>query len=125
MGLQTIRTSGSDESPPGRKGSFVLFSFSSISIRESRLFRSDSSEGVPGEGGQCSGFRARGVLGWALGSGGGSGMGGVPGLSLIGMKSVAGAMGGWGGLRYSTSRWTGWWIGGSEGGNAGGMGACW
>lgn len=122
MGLPSIRTSVSDESPPGRKGSFVLFSFSSISIRESRLFRSDSRVGVPGEGGPCFGVRAGGVLGWALGSGGGSGMGGVAGLFLTGLKSVAGAMEG---FRYSASRWTGWWNGDSEGGNAGCIGACW
>lgn len=53
MGLPSIRTSVS-ESRSARNGSFVLFSLRSISMRESRLLRSGSSVGEPGEG-QCSG----------------------------------------------------------------------
>lgn len=92
MGLPSIRTSVS-ESRWARKGSFVLFSLRSISIRESRLFRSESGVGEPGEG-QCSGVWGGGVVGWGSGSGGGSGIGGVSGLSLPGKKSVAAGAGG-------------------------------
>lgn len=53
-------------------------------MRESRLLRSGSCVGEPGEG-QCSGVCGGGVFGWGAGSGGGgSGVGGVSGLSLVG-----------------------------------------
>lgn len=60
-------------------------------MRESRLLRSGSCVGEPGEG-HCSGVRGGGVFGWGAGSGGGgSGIGGVSGLSLAGTYSGAAA----------------------------------
>lgn len=94
IGLPSMRTSVS-ESPARslRKGSLVRFSFSSISMRESRLCRSDCWGGVPGEG-QGDGVRAGGVVGPTTGTGGGSGIGGVSGLSRAVAKSGVEGSGG-------------------------------
>jgi len=54
MGLPSIRTSVSESRSSRNGSSFVFFSLRSISMRESRLLRSRSSVGEPGEG-QCSG----------------------------------------------------------------------
>lgn len=83
IGLPSIRTSASESPRSFRKG------FRSISIRESRLLRSDSWVGD----GQGSGVEDGGVVGWVSGAGGGSGIGGVVGLSLTGRKSVLGGGG--------------------------------
>lgn len=84
MGLPSIRTSVSESRSSRNGANFGLFSLRSISMRESRLLRSGSCVGEPGEG-QCSGVCGGGVFGWGAGSGGGgSGVGGVSGLSLVG-----------------------------------------
>lgn len=85
MGLPSIRTSPSESPRSLRNGSFVRFSFSSIAIRESRLFRSASGAGE----GHGSGVPVGGVqaAGGVEGIGGGSGIGGVSGRSLTGRNS--------------------------------------
>lgn len=70
MGLPSMRTSPSESPPSLRKGNFVRFSFSSISMRESRLCRSASRVGVLGEGeGQEVGVAGRASSGIGGGSG--------------------------------------------------------
>lgn len=91
IGLPSMRTSLSESPRSFRNG------FKSISMRESRLLRSDSWVGVPTEG-QGSGVEGGGVAGWDSGAGGGSGIGGVAGLSRTGIKSVLGGGGMCGGL---------------------------
>lgn len=86
IGLPSIRTSASESPRSFRKG------LRSISMRESRLLRPDSWVGVPSDG-QGSGVEGGGVAGWVSGAGGGSGIGGVVGLSLTGVKSVLGGGG--------------------------------
>lgn len=107
MGLPSIWSSVS-ESCSLRKGSLVRCSFSSISMRESRLSwgfsgpaGDDSSVGVPGLS-QGSGLQPKVGLppsSMLLVSGGG-GPGGVPGFSLAG-GSEGGRGGGTGALRNS------------------------
>lgn len=86
IGLPSMRTSASESPRSFRKG------LRSISMRESRLLRSDSWVGVHSDG-QGSGVEGGGVAGWVSGAGGGSGIGGVAGLSLTGMKSALGGGG--------------------------------
>lgn len=107
MGLPSICSSVS-ESCSRRKGSLVRCSFSSISIRESKLSwgfsgpaGDDSSVGVPGLS-QGSGLQpkvGRPPSSMLLASGGG-GPGGVPGFSFV-RGSAGGRGGGAGALRNS------------------------
>lgn len=91
MGLPSMRTSVSESPPPPlRKGSLVRFSFRSISMRESKLWRSESSGGVaaPGDWQGDGVWAMGGVVGPTVGTGGGSGIGGVWGFSRTGAKSA-------------------------------------
>lgn len=69
MGLPSMCTSPSESPPSLRKGNFVRFSFNNISIRESRLCRSASRVGVPGEGEGHVGVAGRASSGIGGGSG--------------------------------------------------------
>lgn len=86
IGLPSMRTSASESPRSSRKG------LRSISMRESRLLRLDSWVGVPSDG-QGSGVEGKGINVMVSGTGGGSGIGGVAGLSLTGMKSGLGGGG--------------------------------
>lgn len=104
MGLPSMCTSVSESSPPRslRKGSLVRFSFRSISMRESRLCPGCVQAGSKSSGGVAAPedwhgdgvWAMGGVVGPTIGTGGGSGIGGVWGFSRTGTKSGVEGRGG-------------------------------